>query len=89
MKDKTLRASPRKKKSEHTRLLEAVMRYVERHHGRVLVAGEIEIQEWTGDRAGRFTVAVNCLGKKPQFPPEAPTAKPPKSPSPKPRKVKS
>lgn len=75
--DKTKgKVKPVKRKSPFeaatVRLLKAVQSYVAVHNGRVLVAGGIEIQQWPEDRASKFKVAIDCVGKRPAFPPDAP-----------------
>jgi hypothetical protein len=49
------------------RLYKAVANYIERAGGKVLVTGGIQIQQWPGDGKFRFTVAVKCTGRKPNF----------------------
>lgn len=49
-------------------LYRAVRRYVESLDGSIVVIGGIEVQEWPGDPQGKFRVAVNVLGRKPEKP---------------------
>lgn len=48
-------------------LYKAVAEYVEKHGGKVFVAGGIQIQEVPGDATYNFYVAVKCTGRKPIF----------------------
>lgn len=49
-------------------LFRAVRRYVNANGGSIVVIGGIYVLEWPGDAAGKFTVAVKCLGRKPNAP---------------------
>ena len=49
------------------RLYKAVDNYVTKNGGAVVVIGGIQIQEWPDTAKGKFTVAVQCLGRKPKF----------------------
>lgn len=64
-------ASDRELDARQVRAAEALMRavgkYVMAHGGNVAVAGPVQCQEWPGDRAGQFTIAVKCLGRKPTY----------------------
>lgn len=50
------------------RLYKAVDFYVRAKGGSLVIVGGIQIQEWPGDPVGKFTVGVQCLGRKPEFP---------------------
>lgn len=49
-------------------LYNAVQNYVEKHGGKLVVVGGIEIQEWPTDPAFCFRLAVKCLGREPKKP---------------------
>jgi hypothetical protein len=46
-------------------LLKATRDFVRARNGNLLIVGPIEIQDWM-DGAGKFKVAIGCLGKKPE-----------------------
>jgi len=50
-------------------LYKAVEKYVALQGGRVVIAEGVQVQEWPEKRVGlalkSFTIAVKCLGKKP------------------------
>lgn len=48
-------------------LYRAVGGYVEALGGSVVVIGGIQVQEWPGETAGKFRLAVLCMGRKPQY----------------------
>jgi hypothetical protein len=48
-------------------LYKAVDAYVKKNGGKLVIVGGIQIQEWPGDGAMVFHVAVKCLGRKPAF----------------------
>jgi len=48
-------------------LYRAVRNYVEKHDGRIVVIGGIQIQEWPGEPARNFSIAIKCTGTKPVF----------------------
>ena len=48
-------------------LYRAIRRYVESGGGNILVIGGIEVQQWPGDPAHAYRVAVKITGKKPVF----------------------
>lgn len=48
-------------------LLTAVCHYVRAKGGELVIVGGIDIEEWPSAGAGKFKVAVNCLGRKPTF----------------------
>jgi hypothetical protein len=54
-------------RSPTMQLYRAIRRYVESGGGNVVVIGGIEVQEWPGEGAFKFRVAVKLLGKKPSF----------------------
>jgi hypothetical protein len=43
-------------------LYKAVQEYVEECGGKLLAIGGVEVQQWPGDRPGKFRLAVVCLG---------------------------
>jgi hypothetical protein len=45
----------------------SVQQYIEHYGGKVVVIGDIEIQEWIKDGKYVFRLAIKCLGKKPVF----------------------
>lgn len=49
------------------RLYKAVQHYVQKHGGNITVIGGIQIIHWPYDGELKFTVAVQCLGRKPFF----------------------
>jgi hypothetical protein len=49
------------------RLYKAVDNYVRAKGGSLIVIGGIQIQEWPGDPAMVFQVAVKCMGRKPAY----------------------
>jgi len=52
-------------------LYKAVGKYVELQGGRVVIIEGVQVQEWPDKRVGSplksFSIAVKCLGKKPDF----------------------
>lgn len=50
-----------------SQLYRAIVRYIESGKGKILVIGGIEIQEWPGDPAYTYRVAVKITGRKPAF----------------------
>ena len=49
------------------RLYRAVMEYVEKHGGSVLVVGGIQVQHWPEDAPMCYRIAVKCTGREPKF----------------------
>jgi len=47
-------------------LYRGVIRYVEEKGGKLVVIGGVQIQQWPGEAKGCFSVAVKCMGKKPE-----------------------
>jgi hypothetical protein len=63
------------KRDKTSQLYRAVRRWVEEGGGSLLVIGGVVTIEWPGDRLGKFTVGINCLGRKPQALEEPPGVK--------------
>lgn len=56
------------KRDPVSQLYRAIRRYVEHHDGNIIVVGGIQVQEWPEDSfKGKYTIAVQCLGKRPSF----------------------
>lgn len=51
------------------RLYKAVEHYIIKSGGNVIVIGGIQFIEWPGARAGAYSLVVNCVGRRPTFPP--------------------
>jgi hypothetical protein len=47
-------------------LYRAVRRYIKSKGGSILVIGGIEVQQFPGDNAGVYRLAVKFMGKKPE-----------------------
>jgi len=58
-------------RSVHDCLYRAVVNYVEARGGNVVVIGGIQVQEWDASNY-RFSIAVQCCGRKPTFKSKAP-----------------
>jgi hypothetical protein len=67
VKKKTAKAARKKlaKKNHTDRLLSAVVNYVHKEGGKLVLVGGIEIQKWPGAALGQFKVAIECLGSVP------------------------
>ena len=49
------------------RLYKAVAHYVEKNGGKLVVIGGIQVQEWPGEGAYKFTLGIKCMGRKPSY----------------------
>lgn len=49
------------------RLYKAVAHYVSKSGGSVVVIGGVQVQQWPGDGEFRYTIAIKCSGRKPEF----------------------
>jgi len=55
------------KRDPVSQLYRAVRRYVETHGGSIVVIGGIQVLEFPGTGKLKFSISVQCLGRKPSY----------------------